>query len=50
MQSKPLDVRNFHKKIAQMPYVVPLDERQKGVAHRAARYYKFDRKIFNTSR
>lgn len=50
VQSKPLDVRNFHKKIAQMPYVVPLDERQKGVAHRAARYYKFDRKIFNTSR
>ena len=47
---KPLDVRNFHKKIAQMPYVVPLDEHQKGVAHRAARYFKFDRKIYNTSR
>lgn len=47
---KPLDVRNFHKKISQMPYVVPLDERQKGVAHRAARFFKFDRKIYNTSR
>lgn len=45
-----LDVRNFHKKIAQMPYVVPLEEHQKGVAHRAARYFKFDRKIYNTSR
>ena len=45
-----LDVRNFHKKIAQMPYVVALDEHQRGVAHRAARFFKFDRKIYNTSR
>lgn len=50
LYNRPLDVRNFHKKLAQMPYVVPLEERQKGVAHRAARYYKFDRKIYNTSR
>ncbi len=50
IQGKELDVRNFHKKISQMPYVVPLEERQKGVAHRAARYFKFDRKIYNTSR
>lgn len=47
---RTLDVRNFHKKISQMPYVVPLEERQKGVAHRAARYFKFDRKVYNTSR
>lgn len=47
---RSLDVRNFHKKISQMPYVIPLEERQKGVAHRAARYFKFDRKIYNTSR
>jgi len=47
---RQLDVRNFHKKIAQMPYVVPLDEHQKGVAHRAARYYKFDRKSYNNAR
>jgi hypothetical protein len=44
---KEFDVRNFHKKIAMMEYVVPLQERQTGVPHRAARYYKFDRKIFN---
>lgn len=44
---KPVDVRNFHKKIAVMEYIVPLDERQKGVAHRAARFYKFDKKIYN---
>ncbi|MCI8998107.1 MAG: NUDIX hydrolase [Muribaculaceae bacterium] len=47
---KALDVRNFHKKISQMPYVVPLEEREQGVAHRAARYYKFDRKVYSTSR
>lgn len=47
---KPLDVRNFHKKIAQMPYVVPLEEKEHGVAHRAARYFRFDRKLYNLSR
>lgn len=36
-----LDVKNFHKKIATMDYVVPLDEKEEGVGHRAARYYKF---------
>lgn len=41
------DVRNFHKKIAAMEYVVPLEERQLGVSHRAARYYRFDKKIYN---
>lgn len=47
---RSLDVRNFHKKIALMPYVVPLDEHEKGVAHRAARFYKFDRKLYNNAR
>jgi hypothetical protein len=48
--SKPIDVRNFHKKIAMMEYVVPLEEKQQGVAHRAARYYRFDKKIYNKVR
>ncbi|MDR0865414.1 MAG: NUDIX domain-containing protein [Candidatus Symbiothrix sp.] len=38
------DAGNFHKKIAQIPYIVPLDEHQENVNHRAARFYKFDRK------
>lgn len=45
-----MDVRNFHKKIAMMEYVVPLDEKQQGVPHRAARYYRFDKKIYNKIR
>ena len=47
---KAIDVRNFHKKIAMMEYVVPLEEKQQGVAHRAARYYRFDKKIYNKVR
>lgn len=38
------------KKIALMEYVVPLEEKQQGVAHRAARYYRFDKKIYNKIR
>ncbi|WP_297644824.1 NUDIX domain-containing protein [uncultured Bacteroides sp.] len=47
---KQYDVRNFHKKIALMEYVVPMEEKQQGVAHRAARYYRFDKKIYNKIR
>lgn len=35
------DVRNFQKKVAQWPYVVALEEMEKGVPHRAARLYKY---------
>lgn len=45
--TREIDVRNFHKKLATMYWVVPLDETQKNVPHRAARYYKFDKKIYN---
>ena len=44
---KDIDIRNFHKKVAAMPYVIALDEKQKEVSHRAARYYKFDKVIYN---
>ncbi len=50
ISNRPIDVRNFHKKIASMEYVVPLEEKQLGVAHRAARYYRFDKKIYNKIR
>lgn len=39
---RPLDKRNFRKKILAMDLLVELDEVQKDVAHRAARLYKFD--------
>lgn len=45
--NKEFDVRNFHKKLLQMTYVIPLDEKETGVSHRAARYYKFDKSLYN---
>jgi len=44
------DARNFHKKIAQMEFILPLDEYQQNVKHRAARYYKFDKVAYNKRR
>jgi hypothetical protein len=35
------DVRNFQKKVSQMPFLVMLDEVEEGVPHRAARLYKY---------
>jgi len=48
--NRKFDVRNFHKKINQMPFVSPLDEYQENVKHRAARYYKFDKSAYNKQR
>lgn len=45
--NEDLDVRNFGKKMLAMEYVVKLDETQQNVSHRAARYYKFNKKIYN---
>jgi 8-oxo-dGTP diphosphatase len=39
---RPLDKRNFRKKILSMEVLLELDEIQKDVAHRAARLYRFD--------
>lgn len=48
---KKLDVRNFHKKLNTLGYIVPTGEMEEGVPHRSARYYRFDntkyKKIFS---
>ena len=41
ISGKELDVRNFSKLVLSKPYIVPTDEKEVGVSHRAARYYKF---------
>ncbi len=41
-----LDKRNFRKKILKMDFLVPLNELQTGVSHRAARYYRFDKRKY----
>ena len=43
---KPLDKRNFRKKILGMDLLVELNEIQKDVAHRAARLYRFDERKY----
>ncbi len=45
-----IDARNFYKKLKVMPYVVPLKLQETHVAHRAARYYAFDAKIYKKYR
>ncbi|MGM0377614.1 MAG: NUDIX hydrolase [Bacteroidota bacterium] len=45
-----LDKRNFRKKIARMKYLIPLDEKQKGVAHKPARLYMFSREVYEKTR
>ncbi|MDY0101912.1 MAG: NUDIX domain-containing protein [Lentimicrobium sp.] len=45
-----LDKRNFRKKISNMPYVVPINEKEKGVSHKPARYYVFSKKVYEKTR
>jgi hypothetical protein len=42
-----MDVRNFHKKMIRMEYILPLDEFEQDVSHRAARFYRFDKKTYS---
>jgi 8-oxo-dGTP diphosphatase len=44
------DKRNFRRKINKMPYLIQLDEIQTGVSHKPARYYSFNRDIYEQNR
>ena len=48
--NKTLDVRNFHKKMSTLEYIVQTDDQETGVSHRAARYYRFDKIKYNKQR
>lgn len=41
------DKPNFRRKIMKMNILVPLNEKQKGVPHRSARLYKFDKERYD---
>jgi len=43
---RPFDKRNFRKKILGTGLLTELDEVQQGVAHRAARLYRFDKRRY----
>ncbi|WP_075591416.1 NUDIX hydrolase [Labilibacter marinus] len=44
------DKRNFRKKVARMKYLIPLDEKQTGVAHKPARLYMFSREVYEKTK
>lgn len=43
---KELDKPNFRRKLLKMNLLVPCDEKQRDVSHRAAGLYRFDKKIY----
>jgi 8-oxo-dGTP diphosphatase len=45
-----LDPRNFRKKLAQVKYVLPLNEKQKHVRHKPAQYYIFNKEEYEKTR
>ncbi|MEN8201004.1 MAG: NUDIX domain-containing protein [Bacteroidota bacterium] len=45
-----LDNRNFRKKILKSNYLIQLDEKQIGVAHKPAYYYRFDKDIYENQK
>ncbi len=47
---KKLDKRNFRKKIANLSYIVPLNEYETAVSHRPAKLYMFSRDIYQKLR
>ncbi|WP_434981317.1 NUDIX hydrolase [Daejeonia sp. YH14] len=49
LSKNKIDIKNFHKKISTFNFILPLDEMETNVAHRAARYYKFDKKLYRKS-
>lgn len=50
LYDRVFDVRNFHKKMNSLIYIVPTEDMEKGVAHRSARYYRFDKVKYNQLR
>ncbi len=44
------DKRNFRKKVSQMKYVIQLDEKQHGVAHKPAQKFIFSRDVYDRTR
>jgi hypothetical protein len=44
------DRRNFRKKILQMKFIIPLDEKQKGVKHKPAQVFLFSREVYEKTK
>ena len=44
------DKRNFRKKAQRMKYLIPLNEKQKGVSHKPAQLYMFSREVYEKTK
>lgn len=44
------DRRNFRKKVMQMKYIIPLDEKQQGVRHKAAQLFIFSKEVYEKTK
>ncbi len=47
IMGRALDNRNFRKKVLKADYLIGLDEKETGVAHKPARLFRFDKKVYN---
>ncbi len=47
---KGLDKRNFRKKMANMPFITSINEKQVDVSHKPAQFYAFSRKIYQKTK
>jgi 8-oxo-dGTP diphosphatase len=45
-----IDKRNFRKKVSQMPFIIPLQEKQKGVSHKPAQLFLFSREVYDKTK
>lgn len=45
-----LDRRNFRKKVSNLKYVIPLDEKQVGVAHKPAQVFIFSKDVYKRTK
>lgn len=45
--NQKLDKPNFRRKLIKMNLLVPCNEKQKDVSHRAAQLYRFDKKVYD---
>lgn len=44
------DRRNFRKKIQQLKYIIPLNEKQKGVSHKPAQLFFFSKEVYELTK
>ena len=44
------DRRNFRKKVLQMKYIIPLNEKQKDVKHKPAQYFTYSKEVYNLTK